>query len=146
MQREQTQLITIANTIDEWKNCQKQWLYLHNIFEACKEIKEKCSKEWQTFSSVNKQWEGLMKKVSKKRLVKAHCTEKVCNELKQNNLKMDEVQKRVEAFLDEKRKEFPRLFFISNDELLQLLSNNSIEGLEPQLNKLFDQLYGLTKH
>ena len=59
---------------------------------------------------------------------------------------MDEVQKRVEAFLDEKRKEFPRLFFISNDELLQLLSNNSIEGLEPQLNKLFDQLYGLTKH
>ena len=91
VQKEQNQLITIANTIDEWKNCQKQWLYLYNIFEACKEIKDKCSKEWQTFSSVNKQWEALMKKVSKKYLVKQHCTEKVCNELKQNNLKMDEV-------------------------------------------------------
>lgn len=32
-----------------------------------------------------------MKKVSKKYLVKQHCTEKVLNELKQNNLKMEEV-------------------------------------------------------
>ena len=82
-----------------------------------------------------------MKKVEKQPLVKRHCVEKQFNELKSNNIKMEEIQKKVEAFLDEKRKEFPRLFFISNDELLQLLSNNSIEGLEPQLNKLFDQLY-----
>ena len=82
VEKEQNQLITIANTIEEWKFCQKQWLYLHNIFEACKEISTKCSKEHQTFTSVSKKWEALMKKVSKKYLVKTHCTEKVCNELK----------------------------------------------------------------
>ena len=60
------------------------------------------------------------------------------NELTVNNRKMEEIQKRVEDFLDEKREEFPRLFFISNDELLKLLSNNSIDGVEPQLNKVFD--------
>ena len=53
---------------------------------------------------------------------------------------MDDIQKKVEEYLDEKRTEFPRLYFISNDELLQLLSQNSIDGVEPQLNKLFDQL------
>lgn len=79
-----------------------------------------------------------MKKVDKKRLVKQHCVEKVLNELTVNNRKMEEIQKRVEDFLDEKREEFPRLFFISNDELLKLLSNNSIDGVEPQLNKVFD--------
>ena len=72
-----------------------------------------------------------MKKVDKKRLVKQHCVEKVLNELTSNNRKMEDIQKRVEAFLDEKRAEFPRLFFISNDELLKLLSNNSIDGVEP---------------
>jgi len=35
---------------------------------------------------------------------------------------MEEIQKKVEEYLDEKRTEFPRLYFISNDELLQLLS------------------------
>ena len=54
---------------------------------------------------------------------------------------MEEIQKKVEEYLDEKRTEFPRLYFISNDELLQLLSQHTIEGVEPQLNKLFDQLY-----
>ena len=51
---------------------------------------------------------------------------------------MEDIQKKVEEYLDEKRTEFPRLYFISNDELLQLLSQNSIDGVEPQLNKLFD--------
>lgn len=60
----------IADTIEQWKYCQKQWLYLYNIFDACKEIKEKCGKEYATFTGVNKQWETLMKKVDKKRLVK----------------------------------------------------------------------------
>ena len=59
---------------------------------------------------------------------------------------MEEIQKKVEEYLDEKRTEFPRLYFISNDELLQLLSQNTIDGVEPQLNKLFDQLYRFQKN
>lgn len=58
---------------------------------------------------------------------------------------MEEIQKKVEEYLDEKRTEFPRLYFISNDELLHLLSQHHIDGVEPQLNKLFDQLYKFEK-
>lgn len=79
-----------------------------------------------------------MKKVASKRLVKAHCTQQRLDEFTSHNRKMEDVQKKVEEYLDEKRTDFPRLYFISNDELLQLLSQNQIEGVEPQLNKLFD--------
>ena len=80
-----------------------------------------------------------MKQVSKKKNVKHHCkTEVNLQQFLKHNATMDEIQKKIEEYLDEKRTEFPRLYFISNDELLQLLSQSNIESVEPQLNKLFD--------
>lgn len=79
-----------------------------------------------------------MKKVNTQRQVKRHCIIQRLEEFTLHNKKMEEIQKKVEEYLDEKRTEFPRLYFISNDELLQLLSQHNIEGVEPQLNKLFD--------
>ena len=59
-----------------------------------------------------------MKKVYAKKLVKVHCTQQRLDEFTSHNRKMEEIQKKVEEYLDEKRTEFPRLYFISNDELL----------------------------
>lgn len=86
-----------------------------------------------------------MKGVFQKRRVKDHCSEKNFQMFTKHNNQMDEIQKKIEEYLDEKRTEFPRLYFMSNDELLQLLSKSNIEGVEPQLNKLFDQLYRFQK-
>jgi dynein heavy chain len=47
--------------------------------------------------------------------------------------------------LEEKRKEFPRFYFLSNDELLQILSFGSdVKKVEKQINKCFDNLAGLS--
>lgn len=39
---------------------------------------------------------------------------------------MDRIQKNLEVYLEEKRAEFPRFYFISNDELLQLLAEQKV--------------------
>lgn len=54
---------------------------------------------------------------------------------------MDKIQKNLEVYLEEKRTEFPRFYFISNDELLQLLAEQKeISKCEKHLNKLFDNV------
>lgn len=48
-------------------------------------------------------------------------------------------------YLDTKRKEFPRFYFLSNDELLQILAAGSeIKSIEKHINKCFDNIVAFT--
>lgn len=85
-----------------------------------------------------------MKKVSGKRNVMKNCTYKQYQEFVKYNEQMDKIQKNLEVYLEEKRTEFPRFFFISNDELLQLLAEQKIvASVEKHLNKCFDNINSL---
>jgi len=125
-------LILVSDTIEQWKIFQRQWLYLKNIFGADgkSEINQKCSKEANDFSAVDKKYQSQMKKVFQRKIVKIHCTQSRLDEFLSNNRKLEEIQKKVEEYLDQKRAEFPRLYFISNDELLHLLSRDKIDEVE----------------
>ena len=55
---------------------------------------------------------------------------------------MDKIQKNLEDYLEEKRSEFPRFYFISNDELLQILANSAdLKAIEKHVNKCFENLH-----
>lgn len=57
---------------------------------------------------------------------------------------MDKIQKNLEAFLEQKRGEFPRFYFLSNDDLLQILANTQdVKAVERHLNKCFDNIFSL---
>lgn len=61
--------------------------------------------------------------------------------LVENNSEMDRIQKCLESYLEEKRGEFPRFYFLSNDELLQILSFGSdVKQVEKHINKCFDNI------
>jgi dynein heavy chain len=67
-----------------------------------------------------------MKKVFVKKNVLKNCTLKQYHEFLRYNEQMDRIQKSLEVYLEEKRTEFPRFYFISNDELLQLLAEQKV--------------------
>ena len=54
------------------------------------------------------------------------------------------MQKNLELYLESKRTEFPRFYFLSNDELLQILASaQEITKIEQHLNKCFDNIVNL---
>ena len=98
-------------------------------------------KDFTDFDAVNRQWTKLMKKVQSKRLVKSNCSTSRLQDFIKYNQAMERIIKNLDAFLEEKRSEFPRFYFISNDELLQLLAHQTdITEINRHLNKCFDNI------
>ena len=57
------------------------------------------------------------------------------------NTSMDHIQKNLEGYLEEKRELFSRFYFISNDELLQILAHQAdLKSIEKQVKKCFENL------
>ena len=65
---------------------------------------------------------------------------------KNNNKILDDIQKSLEVLLEKKRMEFPRFYFLSNDELLSILAEASRdpECVQPHLRKLFENINRIT--
>ena len=121
----QEKLNLIFDTLEQWKECQRNWIYLENIFVSA-DIRKARSREYQEFEKINKEFQRTMKSVHTKPLVRQYCRDNLkMKEFQKFNTAMDKIQKSLEDYLEEKRGQFPRFYFLSNDELLQILANAS---------------------
>lgn len=69
---------------------------------------------------------------------------KTIPELKGFNNTLDECNNGLEEYMAEKRREFPRFYFLSNGELIDILANSQrIEIIQLHLKTLFDNLVGI---
>ena len=140
----QKKFALFANTLDEWINVQKQWLYLRNIFASADIIKQ-LPTEQKRFAAIDTAFKKIMKGVSERNLALPAATQPgLYKEMKEHNVKLEQIQKALEDYLDKKRKEFPRFFFLSNDELLEILAQARVpSAVQPHLRKIFESIYQL---
>lgn len=57
---------------------------------------------------------------------------------------LNNIQKALDDYLEDKRGEFPRFYFLSNDELIEILAKaGDIEAIQKNLKKCFDGIHRL---
>lgn len=112
----------ISDTIDEWLTFQRQWMYLENIFGA-EDIQTQLKAETKSFKAVDKFWKEHMQRAKKdSKVVIYEPATQIYKRFQDQNKKLEDIQKGLEDYLGTKRAAFPRFYFLSNDDLIEILS------------------------
>ncbi|XP_066430423.1 dynein axonemal heavy chain 6 isoform X2 [Eleutherodactylus coqui] len=137
----QKNLALFNQTLDEWLTCQRNWLYLESIFSA-PDISRQLPAEAKMFLQVDKSWKEIMRKVNRlPNAFRAATQPGLLEAFQNNNALLDQIQKCLEAYLESKRVVFPRFYFLSNDELLEILAQTrNPQAVQPHLRKCFDSI------
>ncbi|VDK35198.1 unnamed protein product [Taenia asiatica] len=134
-------LALFGETLDQWLACQKGWMYLESIFSA-PDIQRQLPSEAKSFMALDKSFKEVMRKVQKVPLaMRAATTAGLLDTFRNNNVLLEQIQKCLEAYLESKRVIFPRFYFLSNDELLEILAQTRNPfAVQPHLRKCFDAI------
>jgi dynein heavy chain, axonemal len=135
------QLMKTLDNVDMWLKVQAVWMYLEPVFSS-EDIMKQMPVEGNKFREVDKDWRMLMKQVAE--------DPSALNVIKIPGLhdivfnayaKLEEVQKGLNAYLESKRGLFPRFFFLSDPELLEILSETKDPlKIQPYLKKCFEAI------
>ena len=132
-------LTNLQEIVDNWLGMQMQWMSLEPIFSSA-DIQKQLPKESKRFEKVDKTWRDGMKtcKVDPK-CVHVAQDDSLVERLQQANRLLDMIKKGLRDYLETKQLYFPRFFFLSDAELLEILSETKDPlKVQPFLRKCFE--------
>eukprot|EP00658_Telonema_sp_P-2_P058033 TRINITY_DN4644_c0_g1_i2.p1 TRINITY_DN4644_c0_g1~~TRINITY_DN4644_c0_g1_i2.p1 ORF type:complete len:436 (-),score=125.98 TRINITY_DN4644_c0_g1_i2:97-1404(-) len=119
-------LLRISATLNAWLVDQFGVHYLDPIFTHSKDIAKAMPEEARMFEGIRTAWVTLMASVAKAPHVAVRCSdERLLPLFEDNNAKLDHILKELVKYLDTKRAAFPRFYFLSNEDLIEILSQSS---------------------
>ena len=125
--------------VDMWLKVQSHWLYLQPIMTA-PDIARQLPAEGKSFAAVDNTWRNVMRQAA----AAPACTQvvridRLLEQLTKAYTSLEQTMHSLNAYLETKRAHFSRFFFLSNDELLEILAEaRRPEAVQPHLRKCFE--------
>ncbi|CAL1542050.1 unnamed protein product, partial [Lymnaea stagnalis] len=147
----------IDEITDLWLECQKKWQYLLKIFEQ-PELYNKLSQQAFKFEAVHNKFKDWMRVSSNDSkcmsVVNRRRGDRGYRLLQGDNLRtllqslikeQEEILKDIDIFIEKARTGFHRLYFLSNDEVVDILSvTRNPQALLPYVRKCFPNVNSMT--
>ncbi|KAG7197921.1 hypothetical protein KM043_016158 [Ampulex compressa] len=127
-----------------WVEVQKQWMYLEPIFTS-EDISRQLPVETRKYNTMERNWKRIMKNAYECPFVIRICPDKsLLESLKECLSLLELVQKGLSDYLETKRIIFPRFYFLSDDELLEIVAQSrNVRAVQPHLKKCFENMMEL---
>ncbi|GLC39959.1 hypothetical protein PLESTM_000973400, partial [Pleodorina starrii] len=134
----------LEELLERWLSCQSTWMYLEPIFSS-PDIVKQMPEEGEKFAQVDMTFRLLVDEVvSSPAAIKLAQDADRRDSLALANRLLEEVQRGLSRYLEAKRLAFPRFFFLSNDEMLEILSETKDPTrVQPHLRKCFEGIHRL---
>ncbi|KOB74866.1 putative 1-beta dynein [Operophtera brumata] len=134
----------VAECLEISLQVQRRYLYLENIFSG-EDIRKQLPVEVVIFDKLTADWTDITFNMHAGTNAIEACMYKpmpyVYNKLNGMVDNLDEILRALEMYLETKRMLFPRFYFISNDDMLEILGNsNKPKLIQVHLKKLFDNV------
>ena len=124
-----------------WAEVQRTWSYLESIFIGSEDIRKQLPEDSTRFDKIDEGFKVLMVEMAKTpNVIKATNVDGLAEKLLDLMNNLTKCEKALAEYLETKRLAFPRFYFASSADLLDILSNgNNPAKVARHLTKLFDR-------
>ncbi|CAG7732677.1 unnamed protein product [Allacma fusca] len=138
----QNKLFNADQVLAGLNEVQRTWGHLEPIFIATEDIRKNLPEDSARFDKIDKDFKEILKKISKtKNVIEATNQPGLVPELERLQKELAICEKALADYLETKRLAFPRFYFVSSVDLLDILSNGNEPSLVARhLTKLFDSM------
>eukprot|EP00002_Diphylleia_rotans_P021405 TRINITY_DN4165_c0_g1_i7.p1 TRINITY_DN4165_c0_g1~~TRINITY_DN4165_c0_g1_i7.p1 ORF type:complete len:4191 (+),score=803.60 TRINITY_DN4165_c0_g1_i7:51-12623(+) len=136
-----SKLTKVIDILNLWATYQRHMVYLEGIFSSA-DIHRQLPRQTKLYVEAEKEWKEFMQQAYYRPLLLAIVLQNGVQEMMQRNIaNLEAVIKALNNYLEMKRSNFPRFYFLSNDELLEIVSHcKDLNAIQPHLPKCFESI------
>jgi dynein heavy chain len=138
-------LSNITEVLSVSSEVQRNWSYLENLFLGSDEVKKELPEQAKQFVFIDQEVKRILIDATAKQYCTTFCDQEWVLKSLENVLSQLQVcEKALNKFMDEKKKCFPRFYFTSSSDLLDILSNGNMPAkIMKFMSKIFQAIENL---